>query len=119
MNQEVCRISFTQKLPANENTFQIAINGILQSTKNHKNLLLVNELDEVYDKLYQIMEKYDSLDAFAIYCESPKEIFNFLDFLRQQNPKKAINVFCFGEKIEFSEDEEFLEIVSSLNFIEV
>lgn len=117
MNKELCRISFTQKFPADENTFQIALNDIFMSTKKHKNLFLVNEVDEIYDKLYHIMEKYDSLEAFSIYCENFEKIFNFLDFLRQENPKKTINVFCFCERHEFFDNNDFSEIIDSLKFI--
>lgn len=117
MEEDICRISFSLKIPASENTFQISFSNIFNQSRNHKNLFLVLDSGDVYDKLYYIMEKYDAFDAFSIYCDNLKEIFGFLEFLRQENPKKIINVYCFDEKPEVIENESIFEIIDHLEYL--
>ena len=117
MNSEACRISFTNKLQADENTFQIAIYDVFDTSRKHKNLFTVIDSDEIYDKLYLIMEKFDSFESFSIYCDDIFEISKFLEFLRQENPKKTINVYCFDPKTSTSEENDFSDFISNLMFI--
>lgn len=112
-----CRISFTQKIPGNQDTFQIAFSSLFMDLKTNKNVFVAYSDEDVYDCLSKIMEKYDTLESFHIYCEDLEEIFKFLIFLREENPKKTINVNCFRSGESNDEDMVDCDVINYLNYI--
>lgn len=113
----VCRISFTDLMPADDCTFQIGRFCILPHCKPIKNLHICETDGEVEDHLYGIMEKYDSLDYFHIFTEDLCGIERFLFFLRDQNPRKKIWVYIFGNKPGSWSSDQALDAVDVLKYV--
>lgn len=112
-----CRISFTDLVPADESTFQIKESSMLQHHGPAKNVYVSETDDETEDHLYRIMEKYDSLDCFHVFTENLSRVERFLFFLRDQNPKKEIQVHVFGDRLDSGDKDPILDVIDSLEYV--
>lgn len=115
----VCRISFTDLISADDSTFQIGRFCFLQHRKHMRNLHVCETDDEVEDCLYGIMEKYDSLDCFHVFTEDLCSIERFLFFLRDQNPRKEIGVYVFGDRPGSPSPEPVFDAVNFLKYLDI
>lgn len=91
------RISLTPGIGADHSTHQILDNRMLLSTEAQCRLYTYESTE---DCLYKLMETYDGIDSFSIFVDSLDESMHILEFLRDQNPRKEIRVYCIGADAE-------------------
>lgn len=108
------RISFTHYVPADKNTYQILEDNFISIQNNDKNLFISSSNEDTEGYLYNIMEYYDSLDSFNIFLDDFDKYLKFIEFLRDQNPRKEIRIYYYNEDVDmelYSSTEKKLDCV--------